>query len=241
MLELNRAERKALVLAAVLLALGAIVREGWSPGAAVWSWRAADGEGDGLEAVREAVAEGVSREEEAARPLGRDERLDPNAAPEEQLRRLPGVGPVRARAMVEARSAGRFRTPEDLLRVPGIGEATLARIAGHLALADPGGAPAAARRSAPAAGQPAGATGAGPPSRRAAAGGCDEGVDVNAASPEALERLPWIGPARARQVMETRRRLGGFRSVDELVEVPGIGPYTLERLRPFVCVGRPRA
>lgn len=230
-IDLNRAERRALVLAAVLLGLGAIVREAWAPGAAVWSWRAAEEDGPGLAAVRERVAEGVEREEEASRPLERGERLDPNTASEEQLRRLPGIGPVRARDIVEARGGGRFLTPEDLLRVRGVGEATLSRLAPHLAFPGSRGpetpAPPSSLRAAPVSSAAAGWDAAPCP------GGA---VDVNVASVAALERLPWIGPARAREVVEARRRSGGFGSVDELVEVSGIGPYTLEKLRPFVCV-----
>ncbi len=239
MLELNRAERKALVVAAALLALGAIVRESRAPGAAIWSWRPASEAGVALSEVRARVGEGVEREEEAARPLAPGERLDPNEVSEAQLRRLPGIGPTRARAIVEARGRQRFRAPEDLLRVPGIGEATLARIASHLEVRRGGGrAPAVAGAApVPVGGAPVSGARRGNVGRPAGvAAGC-AGLDLNRATAAELERLPWIGPARARQVLETRERLAGFHSVDQLVEVPGIGPYTLERLRPLVCVG----
>lgn len=225
MLELNRTERKALVAAVALLVTGAVVREARAPGAAVWAWRpAADAAPDvpSLPALHDAVGKGVADEAEASRPLARDERLDPNTAAEPALRRLPGIGPARARAIVEAREERPFRLARDLLRVRGIGEATLARIAPHLALPSGGAEPAegAAAGSAPI------------PDACGDAGA----VDVNSADPAELERLPWIGPARARQIVETRDRTGGFRTADELVRVPGIGPYTLDRLRNFVCV-----
>ena len=52
-----------------------------------------------------------------------------NRADETELRRLPGVGPTKARAIVELRARlGRFRRPEDLLRVKGIGRRSLARL-----------------------------------------------------------------------------------------------------------------
>lgn len=225
MWELNRTERKALVAAVVLLVSGAVVREAGAPGAAAWSWRpAGDGGRDGasVAAVRAAVRKGVADETEASRPLARGERLDPNAAAEPALRRLPGVGPTRARAIVEAREERPFRSARDLLRVRGIGEATLARIVPHLAL--PSDGPGTA---------PGGGTARGP---AAAACGDPAAVDVNAAGPTELERLPWIGPARARQIVEIRDRTGGFRSADDLIRVPGIGPYTLDRLRKHVCV-----
>ena len=52
-----------------------------------------------------------------------------NDATIEELRRLPGVGPKRAMAIVELRTkVGQFRQIEDLLRVKGIGRATLKKL-----------------------------------------------------------------------------------------------------------------
>lgn len=54
------------------------------------------------------------------------ERIDLNTASVEELTRLPGIGEVKAQAIVDWRSAyGDFRVVEDLLGVRGIGEATL--------------------------------------------------------------------------------------------------------------------
>jgi competence protein ComEA len=46
--------------------------------------------------------------------------------------------------------------------------------------------------------------------------------------------LPGIGESRAQEVVALRKKNGGFKSVDELSEVKGIGAVALERLRPFV-------
>jgi competence protein ComEA len=55
--------------------------------------------------------------------------IDLNNATVEQLDALPGVGPSTARAIVEYRSRkGRFRSPDDLLAVAGIGPAKLASL-----------------------------------------------------------------------------------------------------------------
>ena len=63
-------------------------------------------------------------------------------------------------------------------------------------------------------------------------------LDVNTASAaELAERLPGIGPAKAAAVVAHREAHGPFASVESLVEVRGIGPKTLERLRPLVGVG----
>ena len=68
-----------------------------------------------------------------------------------------------------------------------------------------------------------------------AAGGSLTGVvNINTATTEQLEMLPGIGESRAQEVVALRKKNGGFKSVDELSEVKGIGTVALERLRPFV-------
>jgi competence protein ComEA len=62
-------------------------------------------------------------------------------------------------------------------------------------------------------------------------------IDLNRAAAGLIEELPGIGPARARAIIELRERMGSFQSVDDLVEVRGIGPKTVERLRGLVTVG----
>jgi competence protein ComEA len=64
-------------------------------------------------------------------------------------------------------------------------------------------------------------------------------VDLARATVAELERLPGVGPELARRIVEAREAGGGFRRLEELLEVPGIGPATLERLRPLVTVGPP--
>ncbi len=59
-------------------------------------------------------------------------------------------------------------------------------------------------------------------------------VNVNTATLEELQLLPGIGDSRARSLIATRKQRGGFKSVDQLVEVKGIGSTGLERMRPFV-------
>lgn len=73
-------------------------------------------------------------------------------------------------------------------------------------------------------------------------GAVDGGLlDLNLASAAQLELLPGIGPAGAARIVEYREQIGGFRSVDELGGVKGIGDRTVGRLRPFVRVDAGRA
>ena len=60
-------------------------------------------------------------------------------------------------------------------------------------------------------------------------------VNVNTATPEQLELLPGVGPARARSIVEYRKANGPFQGPGDLVAVSGIGERALERMRPHVA------
>ena len=64
----------------------------------------------------------------------------------------------------------------------------------------------------------------------------DGPINLNRASPEQLESLPGIGPALAAAIVEYRQRDGPFATVDDITEVPGVGPKTLEKIRDLVTV-----
>jgi competence protein ComEA len=61
-------------------------------------------------------------------------------------------------------------------------------------------------------------------------------LDLNRATRAELRLLPGLGDALAARVVEYRQRHGRFRTVDELRQVVGIGPKTLDRLRPCLFV-----
>ncbi len=61
-------------------------------------------------------------------------------------------------------------------------------------------------------------------------------VDLNTAGTAELETLPGVGPATARKILEERSRRGGFRSVRDLLGVPGIGERRFAELRDRVRV-----
>lgn len=66
--------------------------------------------------------------------------------------------------------------------------------------------------------------------------GCGGLMDLNAASEADLDTLPRIGPVRAGDIVAYRELNGPFTSVDEITEISGIGPATLEGIRPSVAV-----
>jgi competence protein ComEA len=61
-------------------------------------------------------------------------------------------------------------------------------------------------------------------------------LDLNRADVAQLETLPGIGPAMAGRILEYRAENGGFKSVDDLDDVKGIGEAKMEKLRPLVMV-----
>jgi len=60
-------------------------------------------------------------------------------------------------------------------------------------------------------------------------------VHLNSANVTALDALPGVGPATAQRILDWRDAHGGFKTVDDLLEVPGIGPSKFEALRDFVA------
>ena len=64
-------------------------------------------------------------------------------------------------------------------------------------------------------------------------------VNLNTASGDELERLPGIGPSRARAILELRAKLKRFARIEDLLRVKGIGRATFRRLRPRVTLAGP--
>ena len=61
-------------------------------------------------------------------------------------------------------------------------------------------------------------------------------IAVNSAAAPQLERLPGIGPVLAQRIVEYRELNGPFQSIEDLLEVEGIGPIKLESLARYLVV-----
>jgi competence protein ComEA len=61
-------------------------------------------------------------------------------------------------------------------------------------------------------------------------------IDLNTADQIALETIPGVGPVTALAILQHRDEIGGFESIDQLLDVDGIGPATLESIRPYVSL-----
>lgn len=157
-----------------------------------------------------------------ARPLGPDERIDADRATAQELVRLPRVGLALAKTIVADRDAhGPFGGIEELDRVPGIGAGLLTTLGPHLAFSG------VARQT---------ASGGQPSSRPRPIASAPILLDLNSATEALLERLPGIGPARARNIVADRERHGSFSRVADLDRIPGIGPAAVARLSTLLRV-----
>lgn len=109
----------------------------------------------------------------------------------------------------------------DRVRVPRRGEVTEAPIV----------SPNAGAGRPPSAGTTTGVS-----SGSAAAGAPAGPVDLNRAGADELDALPGVGPATAAAIVAHREQNGPFASVDDLLDVRGIGPAKLDAIRPLVTV-----
>lgn len=137
--------------------------------------------------------------------------------------RRPGVYRVRTpgRLIDAVRRAGGLTPDADLTQIN-----LAARLSDGRAIIVPraGGA-------APAAGGPASSGGSGGAGAGGVAGAPASKLSVNAATAEQLDGLDGVGPAMAAAIIALRTKLGGFRSLDQLDDVPGVGEKRLASLR----------
>src|SRR5260221_8911351 len=64
-------------------------------------------------------------------------------------------------------------------------------------------------------------------------------VNVNTATAEQFTVLPGVGPKLAARIVEHRQKAGSFKSVQELLNVKGIGEKNLEKIQGYLTLGEP--
>ncbi|RPJ75351.1 MAG: helix-hairpin-helix domain-containing protein [Acidobacteria bacterium] len=70
----------------------------------------------------------------------------------------------------------------------------------------------------------------------AAKGAAAAPVNLNTATAEQLDGLPGVGQAMAARILEYRQKNGGFKKIEELMNIKGIGEKNFLKLKPLVTV-----
>lgn len=63
-------------------------------------------------------------------------------------------------------------------------------------------------------------------------------LDINTANKTELLTLPKVGPVTAERIIRFRTDYGPFKSVDDLLKIKGIGSKTLDKIKPFITIGK---
>jgi competence ComEA-like helix-hairpin-helix protein len=151
--------------------------------------------------------------------LGSGGQIDLNAATEAELDALPGIGPAKAAAILGHRDElGGFAAVEELLTVPGIGEATLERLAPYVVVESPRREKAATTALRTPAQTP-------PPALPTPV----QLVRVNYAGLEELQQLHGVGPVLAERIISDRQVNGQYHGPQDLLRVKGIGEKTVQK------------
>lgn len=148
--------------------------------------------------------------------LVNQERLNINAATEEELMTLPGVNRGVARNIVDYRERiGGFRKVEDLALVSGVGAVKLEAVKLEICVSSRGGSsqhsPSSLRRDAEL--QPS------------------AGVNINSATAAQLVSIRGVTDKMAHNVVAFRAEHGAFRSIEDLVRVPSFSSSLLDKIR----------
>jgi competence protein ComEA len=65
-------------------------------------------------------------------------------------------------------------------------------------------------------------------------------VNINTATVDQLDGLPGIGPKMAARIIDYRQKNGGFKKLEDLMNIQGIGEKNFLKLKPLVTLGQPK-
>jgi competence protein ComEA len=131
-----------------------------------------------------------------------------NTAAYDEFLKLPGIGPTKAKAIIDYREKiGNFNSIEDIMNVSGIGESTFSKIKDRIKVDE---------------------------EVKTTEENIIKKININKANLNELETLPGIGPTKAKAIIDYREKSGNFATYEDLLNVNGVGPKTLEKIKPFI-------
>lgn len=183
-------------------------------------------------------AENVSRSEGSQKRDYGSPIVDINNATVEELQTLPGIGPSKARAIIEYRNKKPFSKIEDLMNVTGIGQKTYDKLKDRITVGN------VKEKSETITAKKEGTVDKGNEVNISQlntntsnnGNGNNKKININTASIEELQKLPGIGPAKARAILDYRTNNGSFESIEEIKKVKGIGEKIYEKIKELIDV-----
>jgi len=153
-----------------------------------------------------------------------------------ELMSIPGIGDKRASDILSYREENGFSNKRDLLNIKGIGEKSYQKIEKYFIyfgeISETGNQEkidkkikikeSNERKSV---------------SKKEIVHISTEKIDINTADESMLITLKGIGPAKAKKIIELRKELGSFSSIEQIMQVKGIGQKTFDKLRDQIYVG----
>ena len=147
-------------------------------------------------------------------------KYDLRTATKNELVTISGIGKKRAADIISYQERIGFYSKEDLMNVKGIGEGIYSKIEKYFyeieatddieEISEPETESAVIHL---------------------------EKININKAGLEELTELPGIGPSKAARIIELRKELGKFKTIDDLLQIKGIGPKTLEKFKEQITLG----
>ena len=143
-------------------------------------------------------------------------KYDLRTCTKEELQQIPRIGPSRAQTIIEYREQIGFNSLKDIKQIKGIGDATFEIIKPYLIEFGEEEIPKSVKKS---------------------TSMNQNKININIANIEELTQLPGIGPAKAKKIVQKREELDGFKSIEQITEVKGIGEKSFEKLKNNITIG----
>lgn len=64
----------------------------------------------------------------------------------------------------------------------------------------------------------------------------EKSININTATKEELVKLPGVGPSTAEKIIEYREKINGFKKIEDIMKVKGIGQKKFEKMKPYIFV-----